>query len=65
MKWLNITNIDWDTDGENVPELPQNLQYLADEDEVQDPSYIADRLSDEYGFCVNSYEVDVEDYEDL
>lgn len=60
-------NIDWDTDEEDVCELPESvLLTLEDEYDVDDyceykengdeDDFIADKLSDEYGFCVNSFE---------
>ena len=55
-----ITDIDWDTDGENVY-LPKQVlidnpspDLLADIE--GDTGALADYLSDEYGFCVNGFE---------
>jgi hypothetical protein len=50
------THIDWDTDGENakdldLPEWVEIPEYIEDE-------YVADYLSDEFGFCVNSFELE-------
>ena len=55
-----ITNIDWDTDGEEIKELPVNVTLeLEDLDGlgVSDED-VADELSDRYGFCVNSFYCD-------
>ena len=54
MKRVTINDINWDTDGEIIS-LPQEVVYVMEDDELQDPNYIADRLSDEYGFCVFGY----------
>ena len=51
---VDISNIDWDTDEEEVDDLPSELTL-----DLRDPSVdIADALSDEYGFCVKSYFVE-------
>ena len=55
-----VTNIDWDTDGEEIKELPANVTLeLEDLDGlgVSDED-VADELSDRYGFCVNSFYCD-------
>ena len=49
------TNIEWDTDGEDVVlpsevEIPDNIEEDA----------IADYLSDEYGFCVFGFGIEKE-----
>lgn len=49
---MKVTNIIWDTDGFSVEELGLPT-------EVEVPSYleedeVADYLSDEYGFCIES-----------
>lgn len=50
----NIYNIQWDTDGEDV-NLPTEIeiQFYMDGDDI------AGMLSDEYGFCVVSYDIEV------
>lgn len=47
---MRVTNILWDTDGESV-DLPTEVDIIdnIDEDEV------ADYLSDEYGYLVESF----------
>jgi hypothetical protein len=55
-----ITEIDWDTDGEEIEGLPANVTLeLEDLDGlgVSDED-VADELSDRYGFCVNSFYCD-------
>lgn len=49
---MKIKNIDWETDGE-VVDLPTevDLPNEIEEDEI------ADALSDEYGWLVNSFEI--------
>lgn len=54
---VKVWDIDWDTDGENVTELPSEIMLeLEDIDGlgVNDQD-IADELSDRYDFCVNSF----------
>jgi hypothetical protein len=53
---IRTTKIDWDTDNEDIDEeqiaeLPQTVEL-----EVEDEEEIADALSDEFGFCVFSFE---------
>jgi hypothetical protein len=45
------SDIDWDTDGEDVDGLPGTVQL----DPEVDSENIADVLSDKYGFCVNGF----------
>jgi hypothetical protein len=54
---IYITDIDWDTDGESKEELelPDVVVVTDDIDEDE----IADMLSDDYGFCVNSFSIEV------
>lgn len=55
-----ITNIDWDTDGEEIEYLPANVTLELEDLEglgVSDED-VADELSDRYGFCVNSFYCD-------
>jgi hypothetical protein len=58
MKNYYITNIDWDTTDSveemDVIELPTEVLIQA-----EDEDSIADALSDEYGFCVNSFDYDI------
>lgn len=54
---VKVWDIDWDTDVENVPELPsETMLELEDIDGLGvDDQDVADELSDRYGFCVNSF----------
>ena len=50
----SATNIEWDTDGEDI-DLPSEVcipNNIADED-------IADYLSDNYGFCIFSFRIKI------
>lgn len=49
---IKVTNIEWDTDGCYIPELPNETEV-----EVNSEDEIADKLSDDYGFLVNSFSV--------
>jgi hypothetical protein len=48
------TNIKWDTDGEQIDDLPTRVEipFGVDDDEI------ADLLSDEYGFCVCRFDIE-------
>lgn len=49
--YVNITDIELNTDEEQIDELPSALTL-----DLRDPTEdIADVLSDEYGFCIKSY----------
>lgn len=49
--------IDYDTDGEVIPDLPTELTV---EYEGEDPACeLADAISDQTGFCVNSFQYEV------
>ena len=49
---LKVTNIKWDTDGQEV-DLPTEITITRDVIESDDA--IADYLSDEYGWCVENF----------
>ena len=55
-----ITNIDWDTDGEEIDDLPTELLLSSGRPLMDDD--ISDWLSDGYGWLVNgfSYEENIE-----
>ena len=55
-KTIHVTNIEWDTDGEDPKDLnlPNEVKINEDIDEDE----IADYLSDEYGWCVCSFNVE-------
>ena len=48
---MKITNIIWDTDGEIVENLPKEVE-LPENTNIDD---VADWLSDNYGWCVESF----------
>ena len=50
----NVVNIQWDTDGEDV-NLPTQVEipFYMDGDDI------AGMLSDEYGFCVLGFNIEV------
>ena len=52
---MKITNIDWDTDDEPIEDLPTEVTI----NEEIEPDAIADYLSDQYGFCVKGFCVEV------
>lgn len=68
---IKCYNIDWDTDDEDYEDveinLPEEVLFeLEDEDEIEEyyeheenndvDDFLSDKLSDEYDFCVNSFE---------
>ena len=68
---IQCYNIEWDTDDEDeeyiLPSLPESVVIeLEDEDDIEEwyehkedgdeDDFLSDKLSDEYGFCVNSFE---------
>lgn len=53
---IYITDIDWNTDGESKEELGLPDVVVVTDDIDEDD--IADMLSDEYGFCVNSFSIE-------
>lgn len=54
---MRVYNIDWETDGYDV-DLPKEVELPKEVLEEEDftPHCIADYLSDEYGFLVNSFD---------
>ena len=59
---VKVWDIDWDTDGEKVSELPDEVTFEMEDDGfgISDQD-IADELSDEYGFCVNAFYSEITD----
>jgi hypothetical protein len=58
MTTYRVTNIDYDTDGEDVDGLPTELDVDLEDD--ADPSLeLADAISDKTGWCVNTFSFDV------
>ena len=56
---VKVMNIDWDTDGESV-DLPTQVEIDMNADS-EFPFYIADAVSDRYGFCINSLTFEIVD----
>ena len=64
---IYVSDIDWDTDGEDIPDLPDEVEIPVDdiidprdieEDDINVNMYeddISDWLSDRYGWCVNTF----------
>lgn len=50
---VKVSNIVWDTDGQVVDDLPNQVIIHMTDDDVDDD--ISDMLSDEYGWCVDSF----------
>jgi len=62
--YYHITEIDWDTDGEESINLPKMLRVDKHlEPELCDEN-ISDWLSDRYGFCVNGCNFEIGEYND-
>ena len=59
-----VSDIEWDLNGDDddTIELPKEVTYHLTEEEYKeycdDPDYITDMLSDEFGFCVKSCSVE-------
>jgi hypothetical protein len=61
-----ITNIEWDTDRQDVEGLPTELELTLInmiEDDLEDEEIVTEEineyLSDNYGFCVFDYEYEI------
>lgn len=54
MHYYHISNIKWDTDGEEVG-LPSNVLVFSDIPLEEDAA--SDALSDAFGFCHHGYEM--------
>jgi hypothetical protein len=51
---LEVTDIEWDTDGEDLPtKLSLNIDEFDNDFDFDEE--LADWLSDKYGFCVEGY----------
>lgn len=54
---LRITDIEWDTDGQEV-DLPKEVVLDAAEEGIEDPeAEVADWLSDRYGWLVKGFSI--------
>ena len=65
MKKIKVWNIVWDTDDEDIDNLPEEV-IIDDlpQEELEDLSGwmngdLADELSDRYGFLVNSFQAEI------
>ena len=55
---VKMSNIDWDTDGRKVKNLPKEV--TVEVDDGCDVEYEgADILSDKFGFCVNGFSFEI------
>lgn len=53
---IKVSNINWDTDGEEVfPALP--TEFESDNPDLN-PDNVCDYLSDEFGFCIFNFDID-------
>ena len=58
MEKIIVTNIEWDTDGEDIPELPTEVtldRWTNDEEEILEA--MADILYVTYGYDVTDFEI--------
>ena len=58
MEKIIVTNIKWDTDGEDIPELPTEVtldRWTNDEEEILEA--MADILYVTYGYDVTDFEI--------
>jgi hypothetical protein len=53
---VKVTDIDWDI-GDDTPSLPKEVELDIDPIDVEE--FIAEKLSNKYGWCINScrYEI--------
>lgn len=58
---IKATNIVWDTDGISIDDLPEEVIVAADIEADE----IADHLSDIYGWCVESFNIELDLYYDI
>ena len=62
---VRIYDIEWDTDGEEIDDLPSEVNFgheaneRPDDDDPDMIEGINDHLSDTYGWCVSDYQVEV------
>lgn len=56
---IRVYNIEWDTDGEYIPELPTEVELddYIDGEYIEDDD-VADVLSDMYGWCIFNLEIE-------
>ena len=56
---VKFYNISWDTDGESV-DIPNEVKLDVDLSSDEIEYYGADELSDKYGWCVNSFQFEIQ-----
>mgnify|MGYP006298200745 CR=1 FL=1 len=60
---VKVFNIKWDTDGEDVDDLPTVMSITIEDDDENDEQVaeqlISDAISDEVGFCHFGFEYNV------
>ena len=61
---IRVFNIVWDTDGDYIEDLPTEVIIDNPTDEMLDcvggyDDEVADYLSDEYGWCIESFEMEL------
>lgn len=60
MMKIKVTNIVYDTDGESIPDLPNEMiieisEMVVEVDGIDIESVIADTISDKTGWCIQGY----------
>ena len=60
---IHVYDIDWDTDGEYIEDLPTELHFELELDEdFEWDEQVLDYLSDTYGWCICGCNIDFSDY---
>ena len=54
-KTFRAYNIKYDTDGEQVEDLPSELTFTVDEEDFDPSIDLGDMISDKTGWCVNGF----------
>lgn len=66
---VKATDIEWDTDGKKISDLPDTtIIEIEHEDDDDLEDLVADTLSDKFGFCIFSFNYDTVkdgDYEEI
>lgn len=67
---IQCYDIEWDTDDDDEIDLPERvLLIIDDEDEIEEylenaDEFIENKLSDDYGWCINSFDYDLVEEDD-
>jgi hypothetical protein len=61
---IKVTNIVYDTDGESVTDLPNEMiieisEMVVEVDGIDIESVIADTISDKTGWCIQGYNYEI------